>query len=150
MSINTDPIRSSPSIPPAMYPPSGSSSPAPEIQNRPPIMHPHHMRTHAMQSMSEGHVWAVAMFGILLAGSVKLLVRHWWQGSLMLLFAVSFLMAGYYAKRPRTVHPLARFLCGMYFVTFRDVKNERPPRRFLRLSVAFGISFLCAILFIWP
>ena len=150
MSINTDPVRSSPSLPPSMAPFAGSTSPAPDLPARPPIMHPHHMSTYAIQSMSEGNVWAVLMFGIILAGLVKLLVFKWWQGSLILLFASSFLMASYYAKRPHITHRLARILCGMYFATFRDVHNERPSRRFLRLSAAFGISFLCVVLFIWP
>ena len=108
------------------------------------------MNAYAMQNMSEGNVWAGLMFGIILAGLLKLLVWHWWQGSLMLLFAASFLMAAYYAKRPRITHRFANILCALFFVTFRDAANQRPPRRFLRLSVAFAVSILSVLLFVWP
>ena len=150
MSINTNPVQSGPSNSPSMAPLPGGTPPKPGGVPSPLIQAPLHMQTYAMQNMSEGNVWAVLMFGVVLASLVKLLAWHWWQGSLMLLFSTSFLMATYYAKRPRIQHRLSRILCAIFFITFRDVSKARPPRRFLRLSVVFAISILNVILFAWP
>jgi hypothetical protein len=141
MTINTDPIRTNPSLPPSWNPLPGASSSSPS-GIKPSIMHPHHVNFHAMNSMSESNVWAGIMFFMLVAGVVKLLLFRFWTGSLLLLFSTSFLMSTYYAKRPRITHPLASFLCAVFFVTFRDKTTGRPVRRFLRLSVAFAISIL--------
>lgn len=148
--MNTDPVQVSSIHSPATTLLAGTSGYKPGGVPPPPIMHPHHMNAYAMQSMSEGNIWAGLMFGVILAGLLKLWARQWWQGSLILLFATSFLMAVYYVKRPRITHSFARILCALFFVTFRDVTNQRPPRRFLRLSVAFAISLLSVLLFVWP
>ena len=149
MSINTDPTPVSPYRSPATSSLSGTPPPKPGGVPPPPIMHPHHMDAFAMQSMSEKNVWAFIMFGIICAGLVKLLAWHWWQGSLMLLFAASFLLATYYAKRPRIQHRLAKVLCALFFVTFRNSTTQRITYRYLRTSATFAVSILCAVLFLW-
>jgi len=148
--MNTDPVQVSPYNSPATASMPGGAAPRPGGVPPPPIMHPRHMDTHVMLSMSESNVWALLMFPLILAGLLKLLLLQWWQGSLILLFTTSFLLAAFYAKRPHVTHRLSRILCALFFVTFRDVTNQRPPRRFLRLSVAFAISLLSVLLFVWP
>ncbi|MGD9780772.1 MAG: hypothetical protein AB7V14_01320 [Kiritimatiellia bacterium] len=98
--------------------------------------------------MSEKNVWAFIMSGILFAGLAKLLIGHFWQGSLILLFVASFLLATYYAKRPRIQHRLANVLCALFFVTFRDSKTRRITYRYLRTSATFAVSVLCVVLFL--
>lgn len=149
MSINTEPVPVSPYRSPGTASLAGTSAPKPGGVPPPPIMHPHHMSAFAMQSMSEKNVWAFMMSGILFAGLVKLLVGHFWQGALMLLFAVSFLLATYYAKRPRIQHRLAQVLCALFFVTFRNSQTRRITYRYLRTSATFAVSILCAVLFVW-
>jgi hypothetical protein len=148
MSINTDPARTSPYISPAMTPLGGQPSPKPGGVPPPPIQAPMHMRTQVMMNMNEGNLWSVIMFFMILGGMVKLLTWHWWQGLLMLILATAFLMAVYYAKRPRIHHRLARSLVATFFVTFRDVHNQLPARRFLRIPIAFAVSILCAFVFV--
>ena len=149
MSINTDPTPVSPYRSPATASLPGTTSPNPSGVPPPPIMHPHHMNAFAMQSMSEKNVWAFIMSGIIFAGLAKLLIGHFWQGALMLLFAASFLLATYYAKRPRIQHRLANVLCALFFVTFRNSKTQRITYRYLRTSATFAVSILCAVLFVW-
>ena len=149
MSINTDPIPVSPYRPPASAPLPGTAPARPGGVPLPPIMHPLHMNAFAMQSMSEKNVWAFIMSGIIFAGLAKLLIGHFWQGALMLLFAASFLLATYYAKRPRIQHRLANVLCALFFVTFRNLQTRRISYRYLRTSATFAVSILCAILFVW-
>ena len=149
MSMDTDPTPVSPFRSPATASLPEIPPPKPGGVPPPPIMHPHHMNAYAMQSMSEKNVWAFIMSGIIFAGLVKLLIGHFWQGALMLLFAASFLLATYYAKRPRIQHRLANVLCAAFFVTFRDLKTRRVTYRYLRTSATFAVSILCAILFAW-
>ena len=149
MSINPAPAPVSPYRSPASAPLAGAPPSKPGGVAPPPIMHPHHMNAFAMQSMSENNVWAFIMFGIICAGLVKLLAGHGWQGSLMLLFATSFLLATYYAKRPRIQHRLAKVLCALFFVTFRNSTTRRITYRYLRTSATFAVSILCACLFLW-
>ena len=149
MSIHTDPTPVSPYRSPGAAPLPNTTSPISGGVPPPPIMHPHHMNAFAMQSMSEKNVWAFIMFGIICAGLVKLLAGHGWQGSLMLLFAASFLLATYYAKRPRIQHRLSNVLCALFFVTFRNSQTQRITYRYLRTSATFAVSILCAVLFLW-
>lgn len=147
--MNTDPFHVSPYNSPIQTPLQGRTPSKPGSVPPPPIMHPQHMNTFAMQSMSEGNVWAMIMFGVILAGLLKLLMWHWWQGSLILFFATSFLLATYYAKRPRIQHRFANVLCALFFVTFRDSQTHRVAYRYIRNSATFAISILCVVLFMW-
>ena len=148
--MNTDPVQVSPYNSPATSSFPGNSASKPGGVPPPPIMHPQHMNAYAMQSMSEGHVWALLMFPLILAGLLKLLLFHWWQGSFILLFTSSFLLAAFYAKRPHITHRLARILCAIFFVTFRDAKTRQPKKRVLRLSAAWAVTILSVVLFVWP